>query len=144
MLWTRITPPPLSKLRVGALTIDRAERRAMLGGQALDLSPLLLRLLERLAEHPGRVASRAELKRVLWPYAERIDTERRLNTAMRALRAALGDDADEPRFIETVRSHGYRWIVSDRPAAPRLGLAAAVALALSLMLSAPETRSAPD
>lgn len=146
MFWSRIeTPLPSARLRAGALTIDRTERCATLAGRPLKLSPLLLRLLEHLAERPGRVVTRAELKRALWPYAERIDTERRLNTAMRALRATLGDDADAPRFIETVRSHGYRWIAADRRVAPaRLALAAASALAFSLMLSAPRATAAPD
>lgn len=146
MFWSRIeTPLPSARLRAGALTIDRTERCATLAGRPLKLSPLLLRLLEHLAERPGRVVTRAELKRALWPYAERIDTERRLNTAMRALRATLGDDADAPRFIETVRSHGYRWIATDRRVAPaRLALAAASALAFSLMLSAPRATAAPD
>ena len=145
MLWSRIERGQPSKLRAGPLAIDRAERCATLGRKALELSPLLLRLLERLVEHPGQIVTRAELKRVLWPYAERIDTERRLNTAMRALRAALGDDADAPRLIETVRSHGYRWIATDRRVAPeRLALAAASALAFSLMLSAPRATAAPD
>lgn len=145
MLWSRIERGQPSKLRAGPLAIDRAERCATLGRKALELSPLLLRLLERLVEHPGQIVTRAELKRALWPYAERIDTERRLNTAMRALRATLGDDADAPRFIETVRSHGYRWIAADRRVAPaRLALAAASALAFSLMLSAPRATAAPD
>lgn len=145
MLWSRIERGQPSKLRAGPLAIDRAERCATLGRKALELSPLLLRLLERLVEHPGQIVTRAELKRALWPYAERIDTERRLNTAMRALRATLGDDADAPRFIETVRSHGYRWIATDRRVAPaRLALAAASALAFSLMLSAPRATAAPD
>ena len=145
MLWSRIERGQPSKLRAGPLAIDGAERCATLGRKALELSPLLLRLLERLVEHPGQIVTRAELKRALWPYAERIDTERRLNTAMRALRATLGDDADAPRFIETVRSHGYRWIATDRRVAPaRLALAAASALAFSLMLSAPRATAAPD
>jgi len=137
MFWSLIVAP--------IVTIDREERCVTLAGRPLELSPLLLRLVTHLADRPGRLVSRGELKGALWPYAERIDTERRLNTAMRALRATLGDDADEPRFIETVRSHGYRWIATDRAAsAPRLGLAAAAALVFSLMLSSPQPRPAPD
>jgi DNA-binding winged helix-turn-helix (wHTH) protein len=143
MLWSRIEPAQPSKLRAGPLTIDRAERRATLGGKALELSPLLFRLLERLVEHPGHVVTRAELKRVLWPYAERIDTERRLNTAMRALRGSLGDDAEMPRFIETVRSHGYRWI-GHRERSPRAAAALAATAALSLALSPLPVSVTPD
>lgn len=143
MLWSRIAPPRPAALRAGPLTIDRKERRATLGGRTLELSPLLFRLLERLVEHPGRIVTRAELKRALWPYAERIDTERRLNTAMRALRGALRDDADAPRFIETVRSHGYRWVGHNPSRSPRLATLA-VAAGLSLFLSPAATPTPPD
>src|SRR4051812_6847056 len=106
MFWNRIEPPPA---RTGTLSFDRIEQRITLDDRPLDLSPLLFRLVQHLADRPGRLVSRSELKRVLWPYAERIDTERRLNTAMRTLRSALGDDANAPRYIATVRGHGYRW-----------------------------------
>jgi DNA-binding winged helix-turn-helix (wHTH) protein len=129
MLWSRIRPPA-ETLRAGALKLDRRERAAVLAGKRLDLSPLLFDLLRCLVERPGRLVTRAELKSALWPYAERIDTERRLNTAVRALRVALGDDGDSPRFIETVRSHGYRWIVPERQARTR-----SFAAALSMLFA---------
>ena len=92
------------------ITIDAAGYRVLVDGRDPQLSPLLFNLLSALAAEPGHIVTRAALKQQLWPYAMRIDTERRLNTAMRALRAALRDDADRPRFIETVRGRGYRWI----------------------------------
>jgi DNA-binding winged helix-turn-helix (wHTH) protein len=132
MFWSRIDPPSESaSLRTGRLAIDRSERTAELGGRRLDLSPLLFDLLACLVERPGRLVSRAALKRALWPHAERIDTERRLNTAVRALRVALSDDGESPRFIETVRSHGYRWIGAEQTARTRL-----VAPALAIMVAA--------
>ncbi len=134
MLWSRIdAPSETASLRAGQLRVDRRERTAALEGKALDLSPLLFDLLVCLVERPGSVVTRGQLKRALWPYAERIDTERRLNTAVRALRVALGDDGDTDRFIETVRSHGYRWIASDRRAIPG---AAAWAIAGTLAMVA--------
>ena len=111
MFWTRIAPPWTRKsLACVPLEIDIADNRARLNGRILPLSPLLFELLSVLAHRPGRLVTRQELKRALWPHAERIDTERRLNTAVRALRAALGDEAETPRFIETQRGRGYRWI----------------------------------
>jgi DNA-binding winged helix-turn-helix (wHTH) protein len=136
MLWSRIKAPPL--------TIDRIERRAMRAGRQLELSPLLLRLVEHLAERPGHVVTRTELKRVLWPYAERIDTERRLNTAMRALRVALGDDADAPRYIETVRSHGYRWVNHGNRRSLTVAITFAMVAISSLAISPRPATATPD
>ncbi|WP_309662564.1 winged helix-turn-helix domain-containing protein [Sphingomonas sp.] len=112
------------------LRIDVGERRATVGGQPIALSPLLWRLLCLLADHPHRLVTRAELKQALWPYAVRIDTERRLNTAVRSLRAALGDDVGAPRYIKTERSYGYRWVggneaMGRRTMAPALALVSA-------------------
>src|SRR3954463_1268690 len=114
MFWTRIERPRdrQRSLRVGGLVIDLKQQRAALDGALLDLSPLLLRLLTCLAGRPGDLVTRADLKRTLWPYAARIDTERRLNTAVRGLRAALGDEAETPRYVETVRGCGYRWVAA--------------------------------
>jgi DNA-binding winged helix-turn-helix (wHTH) protein/Tfp pilus assembly protein PilF len=132
MLWSRIdAPSETASLRAGQLRVDLRERTAALEGKALDLSPLLFDLLVCLVERPGSVVTRGQLKRALWPYAERIDTERRLNTAVRALRVALGDDGATDRFIETVRSHGYRWIAAERTPRTR-----PVAAALAVLFAA--------
>ena len=137
MFWSQIQTP--------LLAIDQAERRIVRDGQPLELSPLLFRLAAHLIERSGEIVTRAELKRVLWPYAERIDTERRLNTAMRALRAALDDDVNAPRHIETVRSHGYRWLGNDgKVPGPRFAIGLAAVLGLSLILSPRPTVAGPD
>jgi len=119
--------------------IDPSKRQAFRDGQPLSVSGLPFRILEILLESDGKLVTRAELKRMLWPYAERIDTERRLNTAVRALREALGDTAAKPGLIETVRKHGYRWLGAEQPRAgkpPFLQFAAAACLAL---IAAPVT-----
>ena len=119
-------------LRSGPLVIDRARRQARLDGRLLALSRLPLAILEALLRAEGRIVTRAELKQQLWPYAERIDTERRLNTAVRALREALDDTAATPSLILTVRGHGYRWIGAEKKPTrwPVLQFAAAACLAL--------------
>ena len=145
MLWSRIEASQSFALRVGDLMIHSVERRAMLAGRSLQLSPLLFCLLEHLAARAGRIVTRPELKKVLWPYAERIDTERRLNTAMRALRAALGDDANSPRLIETVRGHGYRWIHRDRqPVKLKLIIRATILIGLSIAITQQPNFRTPD
>ena len=132
-----------TRLRSGPVVIDRNRREAYLAGRALSLSGLPLRILEELIAADGDVVTRVELKRKFWPYAERIDTERRLNTAVRALREALGDTAAEARLITTIRKHGYRWIGAEQECEtkrPFLQLAAAACLALS---AAPITLDRP-
>lgn len=150
MFWTRISEGAAQVGR-GAVHIDAAEARAFLGGREVVLSPLLFNLLAALAERPDRLISRQELKAALWPYARRIDTERRLNTAMRALRRALGDEAATPRFIETVRGRGYRWIGGRqhprRPVGnyrPLAAMAGALLLAVGLTTSVESPMPAGD
>ena len=127
------------------LRIDPTERRASLDGRPLALSPLLWRLLLLLSGRPGTLVDRAAIKQALWPYAVRIDTGRRLNTAVKALRSALGDDPEAPRFIATVRGGGYRWVAA-RPATvarPSHGWAAAVAALILLAPIAGSSHSRP-
>jgi TolB-like protein/Flp pilus assembly protein TadD len=64
---------------------------------------------------PGKIITRAELRRQLWPADTFVDFEAGLNTAIRKLRNALGDDARMPRFLETVPRHGYRLIARAQP-----------------------------
>jgi Tol biopolymer transport system component len=63
-----------------------------------------------LAENAGQVVTREELRKRLWPEDTFVDFEDGLNTAAKKLREALGDDAEKPRYIETVPRRGYRFI----------------------------------
>ena len=134
MLWTRISPSSRDLARCrGELAIDPGQCRARLAGRPLTLSPLLFDLLVLLARNPRQLVTRQELKAALWPYAQRIDTDRRLNTAMRALRAELGDDTGQPEYIETVRGRGYRWIGRRTREAKRPGAPVVVAVLAALL-----------
>ena len=87
--------------------IDRHE--AIVDGQSVDLSALQFSLLRTLAESPGRVFARHQLIDRVWGrdfYGE----ERIVDVHVGNLRKALGDSASEPRFIETVRGVGYRFL----------------------------------
>jgi TolB-like protein/DNA-binding winged helix-turn-helix (wHTH) protein len=66
--------------------------------------------LVMLLQRPGETVTREELQRKLWPADTFVDFEQGLNNAMKRLRAALDDDAESPRFIETVPRRGYRFI----------------------------------
>jgi len=92
--------------------------RLKLQGQPLDV-------LEALIERPGEIVSRQDLQKRLWGDDTYVDFERGLNTAVKRLRAALGDAPDSPRYIETVARTGYVFmapvtevLVSVAPAPP--------------------------
>lgn len=70
----------------------------------------LCRSLPALLEKPGVLVSREELRRHVWPENTFVDFDHALNTAVKKLRNVLNDDADAPRFIETVPRRGYRFI----------------------------------
>jgi DNA-binding winged helix-turn-helix (wHTH) protein len=123
------------RLRSGPVELDITRRHVRFDGVPIALSGLPFRILEQLVRSGGRIVTRQELKQVLWPYAERIDTEHRLNTAIRGLREALGDGGSRRRLILTVRGHGYRWVGGERVTSrrPLVRLAAAAALALTFV-----------
>jgi len=63
-----------------------------------------------LLERPGGIVTREELQKRLWPADTFVDFDHSLNTAIKKLRQALGDDAKKPRFVETLPRRGYRFI----------------------------------
>jgi len=64
-----------------------------------------------LLEHPGQVVSREEIRKKLWPHDTIVDFDHSINAAIKKLRLALGDSAEEPRYVETVARRGYRLMV---------------------------------
>lgn len=79
-------------------------------GIRLKLQGQPLEILEALIEQQGTVVTRQQLQERLWGTETFVDFDRGLNTAVKRLRAALGDSADEPRYIETVARSGYVFI----------------------------------
>ena len=67
-------------------------------------------LLEILLEHPGEVVTREQLRSRIWPNESFGDFDQAVNVAIAKLRGALGDSADNPRYIETLPRRGYRFI----------------------------------
>jgi len=94
-------------IEVGALRIDPGMRTVTLDGEPLSLTQREFDLLAYLAAHPGRVFSRDQLMEAVWEYPFFTDTST-VTVHVRRLRAKLGDDPSEPRFIETVWGVGYR------------------------------------
>ena len=79
-------------------------------GLRLKLQDQPLRILTCLLERAGEAVSREELQTRLWSAGTHVDFENGINSAVRKLRDALGDTADNPRFIETLARRGYRFI----------------------------------
>lgn len=102
---------PRNIIHFKPFTFNRAAMQLCRKGVCVPVSALPLRILDLLLSASNQVVSRQVLKTALWPNSDAIDTEKRLNTAMRALREALGDSAENPRYIQTVRGLGYRWVV---------------------------------
>jgi DNA-binding winged helix-turn-helix (wHTH) protein len=81
-------------------------------GRKVKLQELPFRILAMLLEHPGELVTRGELRQRLWSEDTFVDFEHSLNTAIKKLRQALHDEADRPRFIETLPRRGYRFVGS--------------------------------
>src|SRR6476660_1082482 len=77
--------------------------RVPLQGQPFQVCAILL-------SHPGELVTREELRQQVWPQDTFVDFDQALNTAITKIRTALGDDADNPRFVETLPRRGYRFI----------------------------------
>jgi Tol biopolymer transport system component/DNA-binding winged helix-turn-helix (wHTH) protein len=84
-------------------------------GMRVRLPGQSFQILKMLLERPGMVVTRDELRRVLWPSGTFVDFDRGLSAAVNRLREALGDRADQPRFIETLPRRGYRFIGAIAP-----------------------------
>jgi DNA-binding response OmpR family regulator len=104
--------PPLSAawaLTSGDLHLDRRSHRAILRDRELNLTPKALVLLEYLMTHPDELISRERLLDAIWGW-EQASTTRAVDARIAELRRALGEDADQPVYIETVIGLGYRFI----------------------------------
>jgi TolB-like protein len=95
--------------RFGTFEID-LRARAPGRGIRIRLQDQPFEILAMMLDRPGEVVTRDELRQRLWPAGTFVDFEHSLNAAVKRLRAALGDDADNPRFVETLHRRGYRFI----------------------------------
>jgi TolB-like protein/DNA-binding winged helix-turn-helix (wHTH) protein/Tfp pilus assembly protein PilF len=103
--------PATERVRFGAFEVDLHNGELRKHGIRVKLQEKPYQILCLLLEQPGEVVTREELQRRLWPADTFVDFDRNLNTAANRLRQALGDSADNPRFIETIPRRGYRLIV---------------------------------
>jgi TolB-like protein len=98
-------------VRFGVFELDTENGELRKRGSKLKIEPKPLQILEMLLECPGEVVTRRRVREKLWPDTY-VSFDYSLNTAINKLRAALGDSAHSPRFIETVARRGYRFILS--------------------------------
>jgi len=113
-------------IRFGNFDVDTRAGELRRSGIKLKLSGQPFDALVALLEKPGQVVMREELHDKLWSQHTFVDFEHGLNKAINKLREVLGDDADNPRFVETLPRHGYRFIapVVDVSPAPPIAVAA--------------------
>ncbi len=100
--------PPV--VRFGSFEADLRTGELRKSGIRLKIQDRPFQILSILLEQPGQVITREQLQKRLWPEDTFVDFEHGLNTAINKLRDALSDQADNPRFIETLPKRGYRFI----------------------------------
>jgi TolB-like protein/DNA-binding winged helix-turn-helix (wHTH) protein len=121
-------PPSADIVRFGLFELSSRSGELRKRGLRIALQEQPLRILNALLERPGHVVSREELCRRLWPEGTFVDFEHSLNAAVRRLRTTLGDDAEVPRFVETVHKRGYRFLAPNpAPVRENLGAPATIA-----------------
>ncbi len=98
-------------VRFGIFEVDLRSGELRKGGMKIRLADQPLQILVLLLEHPGQVVTREELRQRLWSSDTFVDFEHGVNAAVKRLREALADTADNPRFIETLPRLGYRFIM---------------------------------
>lgn len=126
------TPNPL---RFGTFELDVHSRELRSGSTSVRLQGQPFEILCLLLEHRGTVVTREQLRRRLWPEGTFVDYEHSLNAAIKRLRTALGEDADQPTFVETVPRRGYRLIAAlqDPGVAPPTRVAGSPRLRLAVL-----------
>src|SRR5437879_10833462 len=99
-------------IRFGHFEVDTRSGELRRQGSKVNLQEQPFQALVLLLDRPGEVVTREELRKRLWPENTFVDFERGLNKAINKLRAVLRDDAEKPRYIETLPQRGYRFIAA--------------------------------
>lgn len=97
-------------IHFGDFNVDLRSGELHKHGIRIKLQVQPFQVLQVLLDHAGEVVSREELQKRIWPADTFVDFDHGLNNAVKRLREALGDDAEKPRFIETLSKRGYRFI----------------------------------
>src|SRR5262250_2997232 len=98
------------KIRFSPFDVDLRSGELWKHGVRLKLQDQPFQVLAHLLERPGDLVTREELRQKLWPADTFVDFDTGLNNAVKKLRDALADSAEEPRYVETLPRRGYRFI----------------------------------
>lgn len=104
-------------LRFGRFELDPRSGELRQNGELVKLPPQPFKVLALLAGREGQVVSRNEIREQIWSGETFVDFDQGLNFCIRQIREALGDDAEAPRFVETLPRRGYRFLMPVEPAA---------------------------
>jgi DNA-binding winged helix-turn-helix (wHTH) protein len=111
----RVPVPTAQKIRFGAFELDRQTAELYKNGTKLKLQGQPIAVLALLLERPGELVTREEIRKHLWPEDTFVDFEHSLNTHIKKLRRLFDDDAEIPRYIETLPRRGYRFVALVEP-----------------------------
>jgi DNA-binding winged helix-turn-helix (wHTH) protein len=98
------------KVRFGEFELDYGRFELYRAGEPVRLEGLPLQLLMFLVDHQRQLVRREQIAEALWGKDVFVDVEQGINTAVRKVRIALEDDSTQPRFLQTVVGHGYRFV----------------------------------
>jgi DNA-binding winged helix-turn-helix (wHTH) protein len=97
-------------VRFSGFEVDLHARELRKAGSRVRLQDQPFHILAMLLERRGDIVTREEMRERLWPDGTFVDFEHSVNAAIKRLRAALGDTAENPRFVETLHRRGYRFV----------------------------------
>jgi TolB-like protein/DNA-binding winged helix-turn-helix (wHTH) protein len=103
--------------RFGVFEADLLAKELRKNGIKIHLQGQPFQILAVLLTRAGQLVSREELRREVWPEDTFVEFDHALNTAVKKIRFALGDDANAPRYVETISRHGYRFVGGVHPPA---------------------------
>ncbi len=101
---------PNKKVRFDDFELDYSRFQLRRSGSPVRLEGLPLQLLLFMVEKRGQLITREQIASELWSKDVFVDVEQGINTAIRKIRRALADDADEPHYLQTVVGRGYRFV----------------------------------
>jgi DNA-binding winged helix-turn-helix (wHTH) protein len=101
---------PDKRVRFDDFELDFSRFQLFRKGNPVRLEGLPLQLLMFLIDKRGQLVTREEISAALWSKDVFVDVEQGINTAIRKIRRALADDADEPQYLQTVVGRGYRFV----------------------------------
>jgi TolB-like protein/Tfp pilus assembly protein PilF len=99
-------------IRFGEFELDLCTAQLRTAGMVTKLQPQPAKVLALLAAHPGTLVSREQIRQQVWGDDTFVDFEQGLNFCIRQIRTVLGDDAESPRFVETLPRRGYRFLAT--------------------------------